>query len=41
MILTALNGLLTLLDAIEPVRRILYGAIILLLAAACTRLTDR
>jgi ribose transport system permease protein len=39
LILTVLNSLLTLLDAPEPVRQILYGAIILLLAAAYTRLT--
>jgi ribose transport system permease protein len=40
LILTVLNSILTLLDAPEPVRQILYGAIILLLAAAYTRLTD-
>jgi ribose transport system permease protein len=40
LILTVLNSLLTLLDAPEPIRQILYGAIILLLAAAYTRLTD-
>ena len=40
LILTVLNSILTLLDAPEPIRRILYGAIILLLAAAYTRLTD-
>ncbi|MBV9561963.1 MAG: ABC transporter permease, partial [Bradyrhizobium sp.] len=39
LILTVLNSILTLLDAPEPVRQILYGAIILLLAAAYTRLT--
>jgi ribose transport system permease protein len=39
-ILTVLNSILTLLDAPEPVRQILYGAIILLLATAYTRLTD-
>ena len=38
LILTVLNSLLTLLDAPEPVRQILYGAIILLLAAAYTRI---
>jgi len=40
LILTVLNSLLTLLDAPEPIRQILYGAIILLLATAYTRLTD-
>jgi ribose transport system permease protein len=40
LILTVLNSILTLLDAPEPVRQILYGAIILLLATAYTRLTD-
>jgi ribose transport system permease protein len=40
LILTVLNSILTLLDAPESVRQILYGAIILLLAAAYTRLTD-
>jgi ribose transport system permease protein len=40
LILTVLNSILTLLDAPEPVRQILYGAIILLLAAAYTRLTE-
>jgi ribose transport system permease protein len=40
LILTVLNSLLTLLDAPEPIRQILYGAIILLLAAAYTKLTD-
>jgi ribose transport system ATP-binding protein len=40
LILTVLNSMLTLLDAPEPIRQILYGAIILLLAAAYTRLTD-
>jgi ribose transport system permease protein len=40
LILTVLDSLLTLLDAPEPIRQILYGAIILLLAAAYTRLTD-
>jgi ribose transport system permease protein len=40
LILTVLNSILTLLDAPEPVRQILYGSIILLLAAAYTRLTD-
>ncbi len=39
LILTVLNSILTLLDAPEPVRQILYGSIILLLAAAYTRLT--
>lgn len=40
LILTVLDSLLTLLDAPEPIKQILYGAIILLLAAAYTRLTD-
>ena len=40
LILTVLNSLLTLLDAPEPIRQILYGTIILLLATAYTRLTD-
>lgn len=40
IILTILNSLLTLLDVPEPVKQILYGGIILLLAAAYTRLTD-
>jgi ribose transport system permease protein len=38
LILTVLNSILTLLDAPEPVRQILYGGIILLLAAAYTRI---
>ena len=40
LILTVLDSLLTLLNAPEPIKQILYGAIILLLAAAYTRLTD-
>lgn len=40
LILTVLNSLLTLLDAPEPLRQILYGTIILILAAAYIRLTD-
>jgi ribose transport system permease protein len=40
LILTVLNSILTLLDVSEPIRQILYGAIILVLAAAYTRLTD-
>jgi len=40
LILTVLTSLLTLLDASEPVKQILYGAIILSLAAAYARLTD-
>jgi ribose transport system permease protein len=40
LILTVLNSILTLLDVPESVRQILYGTIILLLAAAYTRLTD-
>ena len=39
-ILTVLNSILTLLDVPEPMRQILYGSIILLLAAAYTRLTE-
>ena len=39
LILTVLNSVLTLLDAPEPIRQILYGAIILALASAYTRLT--
>ena len=40
IILTVLTSLLTLLDATEPVKQILYGAIILGLAAAYARLTE-
>lgn len=40
IILTVLNGLLTLLDSPEPVKQILYGAVIFALAAAYTRLTE-
>ena len=40
LILTVLTSLLTLLDASEPVKQILYGAIILSLAAAYARLTE-
>lgn len=40
LILTALTSLLTLLDVPEPVKQILYGAIILSLAAAYARLTE-
>ena len=40
LILTVLTGLLTLLDVSEPMKQILYGAIILLLAAAYARLTE-
>jgi ribose transport system permease protein len=40
LILTVLTSILTLLDAPEPIKQILYGAIILLLAAAYARLTD-
>jgi ribose transport system permease protein len=39
LILTVLNSILTLVDAPEPIRQILYGVIILLLASAYTRLT--
>lgn len=37
LILTVLSSLLTLLDAPEPIKQILYGGIILLLASAYTR----
>ena len=40
IILTVLTSLLTLLDVPEPMKQILYGAIILVLAAAYARLTD-
>jgi ribose transport system permease protein len=40
LILTVLTGLLTLLDVSEPLKQILYGAIILSLAAAYARLTE-
>jgi len=40
LILTVLNSLLTLLDAPEPIKQVLYGAIILGLAAAYARLAD-
>lgn len=40
LILTVLTSILTLLDASEPIKQILYGAIILVLAAAYARLTD-
>ena len=39
LILTVLDGLLTLLDLPEPIKQILYGAIIFVLAAAYSRLT--
>jgi len=39
LILTVMDSLLTLLDAAEPIKQILYGAIILLLASAYTRFT--
>jgi ribose transport system permease protein len=39
LILTVLDGLLTLLDSPEPIKQILYGAIIFVLAAAYSRLT--
>ncbi len=38
LILTVLTGLLTLLDLSEPIKQILYGTIILSLAAAYARL---
>ena len=40
LILTVLDGLLTLIDSPEPIKQILYGAIILTLAAAYARLTE-
>ena len=40
LILTVLTSLLTLLDVSEPIKQILYGAIILSLAAAYARLTE-
>lgn len=40
LILTVLDSLLTLLSVPEPLKQVLYGAIILLLAAAYTRLSD-
>ena len=40
LILTVLTSLLTLLDVSEPIKQILYGAIILALASAYARLTD-
>ena len=40
LILTVLTGLLTLLDVSEPLKQILYGAIILGLATAYARLTE-
>ena len=40
LILTVLDGLLTLLDLPEPIKQVLYGAIILALAAAYARLTE-
>jgi ribose transport system permease protein len=40
LILTVLDGLLTLLDSPEPIKQVLYGAIILALAAAYARLTE-
>ena len=41
LILTVLNSVLTLLDVPDPVKQILYGAIIILLAAAYTRVLGR
>ena len=38
LILTVLDGLLTLLDSPEPIKQVLYGAIIFALAAAYSRL---
>ena len=40
LILTVLTSILTLLDIPEPIKQILYGAIILSLAAAYARLTE-
>jgi ribose transport system permease protein len=40
LILTVLDGLLTLLDSPEPIKQILYGAIIFVLATAYSRLTE-
>jgi ribose transport system permease protein len=40
LILTVLTSLLTLLEVTEPIKQILYGAIILSLAAAYARLTE-
>ena len=40
LILTVLTSLLTLLDVSEPAKQILFGAIILVLAAAYARLTE-
>jgi len=40
LILTVLNGVLTLIDSPEPFKQILYGAIIFGLATVYTRLTD-
>lgn len=37
LLLTVLNSLFTVLDAPDPVKQVLYGAIVLLLAAAYTR----
>ncbi len=41
LILTVLNSVLTLLDVPDPVKQILYGGIIILLAAAYTRVLGR
>jgi len=40
LILTVLTSLLTLLEVHEPIKQVLYGAIILVLAAAYARLTE-
>lgn len=40
LVLTVLNSLLTLLNVPEPLKQVLYGAIILLLSAAYTRLSE-
>jgi ribose transport system permease protein len=41
LILTVLTTLLTVLQMPEPVRQILFGAIILAVAAAYTRITEQ
>src|SRR5260370_5966235 len=41
LILTVLNSVLTLLDVPDPVKQVLYGAIIVLLAAAYTSVLGR
>ena len=41
LILTVLNSVLTLLDVPDAVKQVLYGAIIVVLAAAYTRVLGR